>query len=284
MSATLKSRSGPVCACKWSSWPRRVRAARPRALRRKLQHYRTTPPVECRGRWPPPGPISRNYRRRLPPACFPPKRLNPRVLESFCLQGLDVRQMAKLLNCHNSHVCRQLRKHGLQTVIAARRAASRAARRAAVQAQAPAASPAISCTAPAATGNRAPEVAARSSVAPLNQSWHSREAARGSNEVAAPLSWEEPESLALRVPRHLQRDVDTLNRRPNLSLHRRGPALRRVARWFIAERTWQEVERTLRRYKTALHANAATGCSYRLARKIQDQVYGRRIGRGVAWS
>ena len=98
------------------------------------------------------------------------------------------------------------------------------------------------------------------------------------------LSFDEPECVALRVPQYLQRDMATLSRRPNFSLHRRQPALRRAAKWFIAEQAWRDAERALRRYKTGLRANQHGGVPYRLARRVQDEMYGQRIGRGVAWS
>ena len=97
-----------------------------------------------------------------------------------------------------------------------------------------------------------------------------------------PLSIEEPADIALPVPSYLRRDIATLNRRP-LSLHWRGPALRRVADWFCATRDRIAAERAIRKYKTALRANQHGGVPYRLARRIQDEMYGGRIGRGAAW-
>lgn len=97
-------------------------------------------------------------------------------------------------------------------------------------------------------------------------------------------SFEEPGCAAMRVPQYLQRDIATLNRRPNLSLHRRGPAMRRIAKWFCAKHDRIAAERAIRKYKTALRANQHGGVPYRLARKVQDEMYGQRIGRGVAWS
>ena len=216
---------------------------------------------------------NRHKHRDLPPAFIarmsPPRPLDPRTLEKLCLRGLSTRQMAVIFQCHCSHTARQLRKHGLQTVAAALRA------------QAPAPLPA-QVAAPQLCNIDPPP-----SASPQNRSGaqhHSGVEAGRSGGARTLLSFEEPECAALSVPPHLRRDVATLNRHPRLSLHRRAPAVRRLARWFIAEQAWWDAERALRRYKTALRANQHGRVPYRLARRVQDEMYGGRIGRGQAWS
>ena len=61
--------------------------------------------------------------------------------------------------------------------------------------------------------------------------------------------------------------------------------MRRLCKWFCAKRDWIAAERAIKKYRTALRANYATGISYRRARLAQNELYGgQRIGRGVAWS
>ena len=199
---------------------------------------------------------------------LPPKPLPFAMLESFCRQGLEVREMAARLNCHNSHVTRQLRESGLQSAVAAQRRAAAAKRDAAIVKRDTVAAP---------LPPQAPPPCTDQKPCPLQPI----------PRAAVPttiLSFEDPAHLPLQVPPHLRKDVATLSRKPQLSLHRRGPALRRLAKHWFAEEKRHFAKQMLRVHRTALKAAVIGGASYRTARKIQDSLHGKRIGRGVAWS
>ena len=228
------------------------------------------------------GPTPNPHKHRdLPPAFLarmhPRRALDPRALEAACRDGLSTRKMAAMFRCHCSHVVRELRRNNLCTVAAA----LHHRRDDAAGAQAPAA-PIVA--AQQLCNNELHTTASLQSRRRGAQHAHPGVEAGRSSDATTLLSFEEPAAIAMSVPDHLQRDIAMLRRRPKLSLHRRGPAARRLAKWWCGERDWMIAERAVRVCETALRANHQMGVSYRLARRIQDQIYGERMVRSATWS
>ena len=249
-------------------------------LRRRSNHFATLPAS---------GPTPNPPKHRNLPAAFlarmhPRRAFDPRALEAACRDGLSTRKMAAMFRCHCSHVVRELRRHNLCTVAAALRASPVTPQIA--RPQAPASSPAPVAARQLCFDNN--DLHATASLQNRRrgvQHAHPSGVEAGcSGDAMTLLSFEELNCAAMRIPRHLRRDIATLSRRPKLSLHRRGPALRRVAKWFCATRDRIAAEKAIKKYKTALRANQHGGVPYRLARRVQDEMYRGRIGRGVAWS